>query len=371
MGARVFYGTQVKIVLNSMDTAVNFYYDGANWATYLKHLWIESGLEKGEYVDVASLLGLKVDGRMEVFEYEVYFYKIDGENLTLYLLEDGQLYVLTGNRYSSEEGIFIQDYHFVRKGTILTYHDDENNVLTINTNYTRDEYDYVYNGTFNGREAQIIANNAAIKTTLGDTTYTFTLNKNGTFTYTSKSSTYTKNYTASDGSNISVTFSSSSLIRIVGVLNGITTPNGSKLSTTVGWFGIPVGDNVYKVVTSYLANTYEIMFTLAETTFSYTYDTLTKINCRTPENNFIVVSVNARIEIRNVQIMFRLADNTLVTADSTYTEEDGYYLVTVDFLEEVINPDTGSMTRIPSPRNGVYKVTVNLTARTGTMTKLS
>ena len=369
MGVSIFEGTSVKIRLNNIDVALNFYNNGENWAYYFRHTFIDSKDEKGDYVDCNSLLLMHVDGRMEVADYFVYFYKIEGENVTLYYLDDGILYSSTGKYINST--FTIGDSKFVKEGTKLTYTSSNNDVLEIDTTIGRKELGqgYYYNAKFNGTNITLNATYSEIYANIGNLKYTFTLNTDNTFSYKTTIIPYTKTFTASDNSQITINFSEKSVV-IKGTLNSIVTTSGTNLSTQTGWYATKVNDNTYTITTSYLSINYHVTFVIDGDNISYTYYSEQNINCRDTNGNIVIVTLDETNNIKRVVLNFKTSSG-LVNAETNGVKENDYYVFNVNIKESVTDPNTGETTLVDSALNGVYHVSIDLNNKSCTITKVS
>ncbi len=369
MGTSIFEGTSVKIRLNNIDVALNFYNTGENWAYYFRHTFIDSKDEKGDYIDCDSLVLMHIDGRMEVADYFVYFYKIEGENVTLYFLEDGLLYSTTGKYINST--FIIGDSKFVKEGTKLTYTSTNNNVLEIDTTIGRKDVGqgYYYNAKFNGVDIVLNATYSEVYANIGNLKYTFTLKADNTFSYKTTIIPYTKTFVADDNSQITINFSDKSTV-IKGTLNSIVTSNGTCLSTQTGWYANKVNDNTYTITTSYLSINYHVTFVIIGDRISYTFYSEQTIYCRDTNGNIAIVTLDETNNIKRVSLNFKTSTG-LVNAETTGIKENDYYVFNVNLKESVTNPNTGEITLVDSELNGVYHVTIDVTNKSCTITKIS
>ena len=82
MGEKVSTGNiSFRIKVKNIDVAIACF-EAAGWNSYCRHLYIESGAERGKYMCGAELLD--IDGRATFQSTYLMMYKIDGAKITFY-----------------------------------------------------------------------------------------------------------------------------------------------------------------------------------------------------------------------------------------------------------------------------------------------
>lgn len=368
MGNRVFRGTSVRIRLNDIDTWLRFAQSDKNWSSYLGHLYLDSGDEKGDYISLENLLKLHIDGRAEFYEYEVWFYELDGNNMKLYLYDQDEITVYSA-KYQPGEYILIENtLKFVLKGSVINYISSDNDTLTIDTNYKDRGYYYYYDATFNEEKVTVIASYSGVYFVLNNYRYDLTLKGDGTFTYTKSLNPYSQNVTCNDGSSLTLNFSQDSIL-ITGTLQGVITTNGTPVHTDFGWYATKVEDNKYYFEVTYLTNIYQITVTLNGDSFTYSYATLTQHSIRDESGNYLSYYVDENGEVTKVSFSFKTA-NGFESMTSYGIKDDEGYLFTFNRKIEVVDPETGETTYEDSELNGTYRIIIDFTNQSFAINKL-
>ncbi len=268
-------------------------YETPSWHSYIAHLYLESGAEKGLYMDGA--IALRLDGRAVFNHSDVYMYQISGSNVSFYLY-DKEFATMTEIKGSFKDGVIcvtLPDgegnpvgYAFEKtseEGVKTFTSSDGKYTLVVNPkrlDYT-DETNSSSTVTFNGKETTLkIYGNSFRITSYVDSDgkkydFTLKLDKGYQFDYDkTRPVEILSNITASDGSVINLRISDD-VIYVYGQLNidlggGITLPEFSDGGTTA----VKVSENVYSFIRPYRSDNYKITVTLSQdqTTFTYEYE---------------------------------------------------------------------------------------------------
>ena len=129
MGEKVFSGNiATRIKVNDINVAIKCF-EESTFAAYNRHLYIESGDEKGLYLDGTD--PLELDGRAFLLSTYVMMYKIDGEAITFYEydLETARYYQVEG---TIKDGIITvtigsTTYEFIKVTGEMTYRSADGN----------------------------------------------------------------------------------------------------------------------------------------------------------------------------------------------------------------------------------------------------
>ena len=299
MAEKIFYGCiAFRIKVPSFEVAKKFF-DNSAYASYCGSLYIESGDEKGKYLDGSDVLEL--DGRAIISGSVVMIYKIEGATIT-FLEFDRE----TGG-YATIVGTIQNDTVTFRYGTIqfrftkingdtvtFTSTDDEY-TLVCNPDVLDPEYYENYKGTstviFNGVEAELYISGYNTKIIRGYVEngirydISITLGSGNTFTYTkSRAAYYLRDITSADGSNITLHFTASA-IYVFGEIKGVLLTDTSgetpvdvpvlpATSIDYMYSATQVSDNVFTFVRQYKNDKYIVTITLSQdqTTFTYSFE---------------------------------------------------------------------------------------------------
>lgn len=292
MGAAVTVGNiAFRIRVQDIEVAKKCFAD-PSWNNYCKHLFIESGSEKGVYMDGA--VTLELDGRAVLMTSEVMLYEIAGIDIIFYYYdEDTARYLsVTGSIGAEEISVTFwgQSYTFVKMGEVATYtSDDGKYTLTCYPRALDPEFyaDDGYTGSaavlFNGVSAELYIRGFVQKTIRGfvdsdGKCYDFEiLSISGTtFTYERVRNEYVRNIACSDGSVLHIHFAGD-LIYVFGELKiPVDTQSGATLPA---WEeGGAVAENpsqgVYTFARTYRDTTYTVRITVSADGTSFTYTVL-------------------------------------------------------------------------------------------------
>ncbi|MDE6401070.1 MAG: leucine-rich repeat domain-containing protein, partial [Clostridiales bacterium] len=293
MGEKVSIGNiAFRIKVHDITVAVACF-EAAGWNSYCRHLYIESGEEKGKYMCGAELLDL--DGRASFQSTYLMMYAIDGAKITFYEY-DSQ----TGG-YTTAEGtiendvisvnFYGTDYEFKRVNGVVTY-------TTADGKYTLkcDPLDllpesYENNSgvatvEFNGKEVQMTVSGYGTKKILDFTDsdgkrYDITLTFDGNTLVVSKAAAeiYIRDITAADGSVINLHYRGS-LVYVFGELKiNVGTASEPKYLAWSDGGALALFDenneNSFTFTVRYLNTKYTVAVTMNadKTAFSYTYTT--------------------------------------------------------------------------------------------------
>ncbi len=291
MGEKVFVGNiAVRIKVADINVALACFNE-PTFNAYCRHLYIESGSEKGLYIDGADTL--KLDGRAILLESLVMLYAIDGNTITFYEYDaetatytaiQGEYQV--GKVYITLDGVLRK---FIKAGETITYTSfdglytlvcrpaDINPETYADTNYTG--YATV---TFNGAEVQLKIQGFTIKKILNflDTDqkrydFTITLLPGNQFSYEKQTAeSYVRNITAPDGSVLNLHYLGKS-VYVYGTLK-IDVDNGTLMPewSDYGVIATFTSANECTFTRMYKNTTYRITVTFSDdrTTFTYTYE---------------------------------------------------------------------------------------------------
>lgn len=291
MGEKVAAGNiSFRIKVRDINVAIACF-DAAGWNSYCRHLYIESGAEKGKYMCGAELLD--IDGRASFQSTYLMMYEIEGTKITFYEY-DSQ----TGT-YSVVEGTIENDvisvtlygkpYEFKRVNGIATYTtaDGEYTLKCDPLALLPESYENnqgVATVEFNGKQAQLSVNGFGTRKILDFTDadgkrYDFTVTFDGNTLVVKKAAAeiFVRDITAADGSVINLHYGGS-LVYVFGELKiNVGTPSAPKYLSwsdggTIAVFSAD-NENVFTFSVRYLNVKYTVTVTMnaEQTTFTYTY----------------------------------------------------------------------------------------------------
>lgn len=291
MGEKVFTGNiAVRIKVTDINVAIACF-KAPTFNAYCRHLYIESGSEKGLYIDGADTI--EIDGRAIIFKEATALYAIEGNTITFYQHDDqnGTYYVLAG---TYEEGKITVDFGdglrtFVRAGETITYTSQDGLYTLVckpsdidPENYADTNYEGYATVTLNGTEIQMKIVGFTLKKIVNflDSDgkrydFTITILPGNLFSYEKQTAeTYVRNITASDGSVLNLHYLGNS-VYIFGTLKidvggGTTLPEWSDYGTLANFSS----DSVCTFTRMYKNTTYRITVTFSDdrTSFTYTYE---------------------------------------------------------------------------------------------------
>ncbi len=172
MGGKVFNGNiATRIQVNDINVVLDCYNE-PTFAPYNRHLYIESGDEKGLYLDGAD--PLELDGRAFILSTYVMMYCIEGENITFYEFdeENAAYYIIEGTYKNGiiSFNIGVTEYNFKKYSGISTYtSEDGKYTLTCDPTHLLPEnfedtgYAGYADAVFNGRQVKVYVSGYNVK----------------------------------------------------------------------------------------------------------------------------------------------------------------------------------------------------------------
>lgn len=292
MGDKVTNGNiAFRFKVQSIDVALKCY-KAADWNLYCKHLYIESGDERGLYMSGST--SLELNGRAVYLSSYMFLYAIDGEKITLYEYDaETQTYETVVGTYKNEViDIRINNvlYRFKRAKNNMTYVTaDGKYTLECNPNDMLPEnYENYYGEAdvkFNGKDVKmtIIGYNTKIIYGFTDTDgirydFSISFDNDELIVTKTRSAERLENITASDGSKITLLFSGD-LIYVETAEFNIEVANGIKLKwTSVSGVTALRDGNVYTFYFRHATGRYNFTATVSADgkTFTYTVDKVTQ-----------------------------------------------------------------------------------------------
>ncbi|MCH5154392.1 MAG: leucine-rich repeat protein [Clostridiales bacterium] len=288
MGGKIDLGNiAFRIKIKNIDVALNCFAE-PTWSKYNKHLYIESGDEKGMYV--CGDQTLELDGRAIYASTYLWLYTIDGENMTFYEydMEIMTYYTLDGVYKNGVISITLGDetLDFVRADRDMTFTTaDGKYTLTCNPMDLQPESYEGFSGyadvTFNGKRVQLYVSGYNIKMIYeyeeDGTLYDISISFDAGVLVVSKTPSVIlcSDITAPDGSKISIMFKGN-FIYIVTAEFEIEVDVDRKLSWTeasgMGVIAAKEG-NVFTFSFRFRNDTYRFTATVSEDykTFTYKY----------------------------------------------------------------------------------------------------
>ncbi len=294
MGEKVFIGNiSIRIKIANIDVALSCF-DEPTFNAYCRHLYIESGSEKGLYIDGADTLEL--DGRAVLMKtYIMLYYINESENsITFYEhdYETATYNIYTGVYKDEKITINISDKEsitFIKAGETITYTSTDGLYTLVCRPADIDPETYADTGytgyatvTLNGVEVQMKVDGFTIKTIKNylDTDqkrydFTITLLSGNQFSYEKQTAeAYVRNITAPDGSVLNLHYLGES-VYVFGTLkieveNGVVMPEWGDYGTLATF----TSTNEFTITRMYKNTKYLIVVTLADNleTFTYTYE---------------------------------------------------------------------------------------------------
>lgn len=294
MAEKIFYGCiAFRIKVPDFVTAKKFY-DSPAYASYCSSLYIESGEEKGKYIDGSNILEL--DGRAILSGSLVMIYKIEDTTITLlaYDKETTSYATIVGtirnDTITFEIGSTRYSFTKIVGNTVRFTSVDGAYTLECDPAVLDPEYYESYSGTstvlFNGVQASLFINGYNTKIIRGyaDTDgilydITIALESGNKFTYTkARSAYYLRNITSADGSNITLHFTATA-IYVFGEIKevlGVGDDGKDVLAlpaTSIDYMYsvTQVSDNVFTFVRQYKNDRYTVTLTLSQDKTTFTY----------------------------------------------------------------------------------------------------
>lgn len=287
MGGKITVGNiGFRFKINNIDVALKCF-AAPTWEDYCKHLYIESGAEKGTYVSGSDILVL--DGRAVYQSSNVWMYSVEGETITLYEFdpdEEKRYGSVTGTLKDGEIKITISGKFrtFVLAGDKVTYVTSDGKYTLVCTLADLDPESYEnFRGyadvMFNGKQVKLFVNGYNIKIIYGFTDsdgkkYDLALSFDDEHLVVKRtaSATYINNITAPDGSVINLHFNGS-LIYVFGELKIEVAPGKYLRWSEANSSIASKSGNTYTFTCLYLNKKYKITAKVSEDgkTFTYTY----------------------------------------------------------------------------------------------------
>ncbi len=291
MGEKVSTGNiSFRIKVKNIDVAIACF-EAAGWNSYCRHLYIESGAERGKYMCGAELLD--IDGRATFQSTYLMMYKIDGAKITFYE------YDASIGDYSTYEGtiendvisvnFYNTDYEFRKVNGVVTYTTADGKytlkcdpLALLPESYENNQGEATVE--FNGVNVKMSVNGFGTKKILDFTDsdgkrYDITITFDGNTLVVKKSPAeiFIRNITAADGSVINLHYSGT-LVYVFGELKinvGTETEPKYIVWSDLGAIALFSADdeNVFTFSVRYLNVKYTVTVTLnaERTTFEYTY----------------------------------------------------------------------------------------------------
>jgi len=290
MGGKVFNGNiATRIQVNDIDVVLSCYKE-RTFATYNRHLYIESGEEKGVYFDGSD--PLELDGRAFLRSTYVLMYSIEGEKITFYEFDE------ENSEYNSVEGtykdgiitVFLgREYNFKKYSGILTYKSEDGKYTLIcdpldilPENFEDTGYMGYADVKFNGRDVKMYVSGYNVKRIsayLDDDGiyYDFDISIVGDeLVYEKKTADRRTTVTAEDGSSLTLHFTAN-YIYVYGTLKiavDVDDKGNDIMLPDNGDFGVYVKNaqgNTYVFEREYKNKKFIITIVVDGDTFSYTY----------------------------------------------------------------------------------------------------
>lgn len=290
MGQKVFVGNiAVRIKVADITSAIECFKE-PTFVAYCRHLYIESGSEKGLYIDGADTLEL--DGRAVLMKAFVMLYSIKGNTITFYEYDEETATYATLTGLYEDGNITIQigdeSRTFVKAGETITYTsvDGLYTLVCRPTDIDPETYeDTGYSGyatvTLNGVEAQMKIEGFTLKKIKNFLDadqkrydFTITLLSGNKFSYEKEAAeNYVRNISAPDGSVLNLHYLGSS-VYVFGTLkievdDGVILPEWGDYGTIATF----TSTNEITFTRMYKNTKYQITITLSDdrSTFTYTY----------------------------------------------------------------------------------------------------
>lgn len=369
MGKYVFEGSQPHVYVANYDTALTYALSGS-WATYVKHVRVHAQGEEQIWYSKSNQNGwmLVLGDRLIFDDNYVGWYKwIDDTTLEITWLVYSEIAnqvttrtqtarivngELVGIDLTWDEGVA---YTFVPAGTTLTYASDAGETLVI---ITGDSH-----ATFQSEQIELVMNGYRMQFEYNGYVYTVTLmadSNNLTFYYTKNKIVVIKEYTAADGSKLTIYFGN--YVTANGRLLNVNNVAGGIYTETQGWYLIQIDENHYTFRWNHATGNYSVVITIeSETTFSYTWSIASVVTVyRNAETGHIaVVTVpNDSKEATTIRIIFKTANGTDEQAAEILSHDGNVYTIKIDGEVEIEDLE-GNVSKEPSTFNGTYTMTLH------------
>ncbi len=293
MGSKITLGNiAFRFKVQNIDVALNCYSE-STWSDYCRHLYIESGDEKGMYISGGDTLEL--DGRAVYQNSYVWMYAIDGEKITFYEYSSSS----TGTPYATIEGKYKDGVISFALGSTMRYFTPIQEKMTYTTKDGKNTLEcdpmdlqpesYENNRgyatvKFNGKEVQLYINGYSTKIIYNyededGKLYDIYVDFNGeTLDITKKLSPIRYNdITAPDGSKISILMQNDNIYIITAEFEIDVDTDRKLYWTEASGYGVLAekNGNVYTFTFTYRSTVYSFTVTVSDdhTTFTYKHTT--------------------------------------------------------------------------------------------------
>ena len=359
----VFMNTHARIYVQSYEVGLS-YADNSSWARYAASLRLKRDGAAETWYSKANVGAILVLGDAAMFdESYIGLYKWDGESTLIITwfeygalsqslrkitstltLSDGEL---SGLYFDDELEGTRDEYVLVAHGTTLVY---KNGTEQLEITFGVNE------GKFNGRSVQIEVVNYRTQFELDGQIYHLTLTNDLTFTYTVDKITVTKQYTATDGSTLTVFYGN--YVSANGRLKNV---NGVEIYTEYqGWYLVKIADGVYTFKWNHATGNYSVIVTLHDDgAFEYTwsiYSTVTTYRNATGDIAVVTTSTDTG-EIMSISILFKTANGSESQIATVISGSNGVYTVEINGTVRVTDAE-GNTHEEPSEFNGTYTLTL-------------
>lgn len=390
------YVQSYRISIDTIDS-LKQYLTNNNWRSnnYTRFIVRES-MEcaiKGMYVDVATLMPANFNGRMELADEVVYYNYTGGDTIDFVMadMSSGGAYIANSftGKYDSATGRISlkldgQDFVLAKAEGTLTYRSGSDKLELDMSTYNYDAVDLriTVDATFKGRKATMSFFGGSIRFTNYEDAegikcdVVLQLSSNFTFTYTLKWNDHRGRYSNENGSYVDVYYEGSSMY-ITGCIVDFTNTKGVPIVVTseYTWYVVERDAERGIYVFNYLWINDRVFVTLNlnddDMSFTYTWEKAATRKVLDGGGSKIVVLLDKSNHIVSLELL--LPENVGEAATHVDAEfarqEDGSYLITVDFQVEKYDTDNGTVYYEPSPLNGTYKATIDLEAGTCTVVK--
>ena len=383
IGGNAFYGCVARrISVDTINTALSFL-SAPDWRSYALSLWVRAAAESefaGEWVDLATLQPVLLNGRAELFLFEIWLYDAKDSYVTFYISDESP------SGYSTVYGTYENgvvafryegvDYRLIRTSAPVTYVSGDEMLTLDLSSATFDDFPFIVPATLNGTPITLSVSFSKITATgviVEGKRYAFTFALKGdrTFSYTKRLADTLGPYTASDGSTVSFRYDGG-LIYGTGSLK----VDGNTITGTVGWYTVQESETTYNITIPWREKTYLVTVTVTgEDTFTYTWALGSSRKVIYAENNAgaVVAVYDKSGAVTTLQLMLpSAAGGANEMVEATYErQEDGSYLFTVNFTVEIYDEAANTVHYEPSPLNGTYLVTVDFEGETCTIVKIA
>lgn len=292
MSEKIFNGNIATRIKVRDINVVKACYDEPTFKKYNRHLYVESGAEKGLYLDGTDTL--EIDGRAILLSSYTMMYEIEGNRITFYEYDEetSQYYTAEGTYVDGVIEIYIggKQYSFspAKESETFESEDGKYTLVCNPMDLQPEKYaDTGYRGyatvTFNGQEVSLLINGYNIKSISNfldedGKRYNFDIRiENKKLVYEKTLADVRFTVTASDGSSLTIhtTATHTYIYGTIKIKVG-EDAQGDIMMPDNGDYGVyasSVNGNVYVYVRDYRGTKYTITVTVSGDTFTYTYST--------------------------------------------------------------------------------------------------